>query len=292
MDTGIRQGSTSLFRWMQHENVAPASSGLLLALASSCGDVIFLKLKESSEGDLIASKVERIHVTTDRTEALCLSLDWSKDLSNPLVVVSSDSSGCLHLVDVATGTTTSSWKAHDFEAWISALDHDSSVVFSGGDDCRLHMWDARNTKKPLLTSKRHEMGVCSIQVHPTLKHIVASGSYDEVFCLWDKRQMSKPIKDLRLGGGVWRVKWHKSHADWVATACMHNGFTITDSRLNAGAPAEVLCSYKGHSSLAYGVDWCWLEHEAWRGHDHYAALLATCSFYDHCLHIWTANLPA
>ena len=46
--------------------------------------------------------------------------------------------------------------------------------------------------------------------------------------------MSKPIKDLRLGGGVWRVKWHKSHADWVATACMHNGFTITDSRLNAG----------------------------------------------------------
>lgn len=113
MDTGIRQGSTSLFRWMQHENVwgiivsnyvttsnllysvkkiftgefsdgildskwyfsshkpislsiictvslwrAPASSGLLLALASSCGDVIFLKLKESSEGDLIASKVK------------------------------------------------------------------------------------------------------------------------------------------------------------------------------------------------------------------------------------------
>ena len=46
--------------------------------------------------------------------------------------------------------------------------------------------------------------------------------------------MSKPIKDLRLGGGVWRVKWHTRHADWVATACMHNGFAVADCQLNTG----------------------------------------------------------
>ena len=104
-------------------------------------------------------QVERMHVAIDSTEALCLSLDWSKDhrffvhkinchlndslhlppplpcnkccRSNPLVVVSSDSSGYLHLVDATAGAAISSWKAHKFEAWISALDHDTSVVFSG-----------------------------------------------------------------------------------------------------------------------------------------------------------------
>lgn len=134
------------------------------------------------------------------------------------------------------------------------------------------------------------MGVCSIQPHPTIKHIMASGSYDEVLCLWDKRQMSRPIKDLRLGGGVWRVKWHKSHPDWIATACMHNGIAVAHCQLNVGTPAEVVCTYKGHNSLSYGVDWCCLEHETWKGNDHYTALLATCSFYDHSAHIWTTNL--
>lgn len=112
---------------------APTCSELLLALASSCGDVLFLKLSESLEDDLVvACKVKRTPLTTDGTQLLCLSLDWSKDLSLPLSIVSSDSSGCLHLVDAAAGTVTSSWKAHSFEAWISAFDHERGVVFSGG----------------------------------------------------------------------------------------------------------------------------------------------------------------
>ena len=49
----------------------------------------------------------------------------------PLAIVGSDSNGYLHLVDAATSAMACSWKAHDYEAWISAFDHEGSVVFSG-----------------------------------------------------------------------------------------------------------------------------------------------------------------
>ena len=65
---------------------------------------------------------------------------------------------------------------------------------------------------------------------------------------------------------------------------MHDGFKVL--RLDFGRGdrgAEVLRHFDAHASLAYGVDWSYASN---RGGDEEGTLIASCSFYDHALHLW------
>lgn len=42
------------------------------------------------------------------------------------------------------------------------------------------------------------------------------------------------MKDVSLGGGIWRIKWHPSNSDVILTATMYNGFHIVNSDLSKG----------------------------------------------------------
>lgn len=102
--------------------------------------------------------------------------------------------------------------------------------------------------------------------------------------LWDQRNLKNPLQELSVGGGVWRIKWNPLKDDLVALACMHGGFKIVDLHRN-----EIVGSYTGHESLAYGIDWypgtdIGTRPGTWKG------LLASCSFYDHCLQMWTFEM--
>jgi diphthamide biosynthesis protein 7 len=77
-------------------------------------------------------------------------------------------------------------------------------------------------------------------------------------------------------------------------ACMHDGFKVVDLDLalvgdisSAGATDDetgcaVATRFDGHTSLAYGADWSRLPA------DQEGSLVATCSFYDHTMHVWRA----
>lgn len=128
------------------------------------------------------------------------------------------------------------------------------------------------------------MGICCITMSNDNLNILFTGSYDEFFRVWDMRSISRPVNEasIGLGGGVWRIKNHPWAPGVVLTACMHNGFAIVKAK--EGEDIEVLETYKKHDSLAYGADW---QRGATREGGRKRGVVATCSFYDRLVRIWT-----
>ena len=212
---------------------------------------------------------------------ICTSLDILSG-SSVESVLASFTSGMIVVFDVHSDSYISSWKGHDFDAWIVAKDFwCSNTVYSGGDDCRLRTWDLRSPANPVHTSKAHTMGVCSVQSSKLREFTLLTGSYDEQILVWDTRNRKKPLCDVDAGGGVWRLKWHPYLENVFLSACMYSGFNVfkTDSFLEFYSTHF----YNEHSSIAYGADWIISEND--RGTEA-ESLIATCSFYDHLLNVW------
>ncbi|KAM9859008.1 diphthine methyltransferase isoform 2-T2 [Aulostomus maculatus] len=239
----------------------PVSGKAVLGLAAATGELQLHSLLESQEGSCC---LQTLSSQTVGAERLALSLDWSTGRmdSSDVRVVCSDSAGCISVLSLEEGSlmTVSQWKAHDFEAWISAFSYwDTQLAYSGGDDCKLKGWDLRvGPSSPTFISKRHSMGVCSIHSNPHREHILATGSYDEHVLLWDGRNMKQPFSETSMGGGVWRLKWHPTHPHLLLAACMHNDFHVLHCQPateGSGSACPVVASYILHNSLAYGADW-------------------------------------
>ncbi|XP_051788294.1 LOW QUALITY PROTEIN: diphthine methyltransferase [Erpetoichthys calabaricus] len=236
----------------------------LLGVVDASGTLTLHQLTASKKSSSALQPLVSLQLGPDR---LALSMDWStarETSSSPVRIVCSDSEGCVSVVSVGGPAVSlellSQWKAHEFEAWVAAFDYwHSDLLYSGGDDCRLKGWDVRvDPSSPVFSSRRHSMGVCSMQSNPHREHVLATGSYDEHILLWDTRTMKQPVADTCVKGGVWRLKWHPSSEHLLLAACMHNGFHILDCRDALGGKAQegsVVTSYTLHNSLAYGADW-------------------------------------
>lgn len=76
-------------------------------------------------------------------------------------MIASQSDGHLshYALDASSNSLSivSSWKAHNFEAWVAAFDAwNPSIVYSGGDDTLFKGWDLRApVSAPTFTSKRY-----------------------------------------------------------------------------------------------------------------------------------------
>jgi diphthine methyl ester acylhydrolase len=124
----------------------------------------------------------------------------------------------------------------------------------------------------------------------------ASPSYDGMVRLFDKRSLRAPLAECPVEGGAWRLKWHphQSRTHDLLVACMHDGFKVVhfdgtscppDSFMNFHQP-RVVVHFEEHQSLAYGVDWQHTPAHHAGGEE--TTLVASCSFYDHILHLWRA----
>lgn len=113
--------------------------------------------------------------------------------------------------------------------------------------------------------------------------------------VWDTRQLNRPVLtgEVGTGGGVWRLKWHPNYNNKVLAACMHNGFTILSinsdglessstmkqqQQEGGSAVISVIERYPYQQTLGYGASWCAAEDRN---------LVATASFYDRLLHLWS-----
>lgn len=296
----------------------PFPQGSFVALVNSIGQLRIYTMITNKDGTS-SQTVQMSEVATFDLgdDCLGLSLDWSNRVNGSSThICSSTSTGDIHthVVEGSDLRPLTSWKGHDFEAWITAYNYwDTNLIYTGGDDCKLKGWDMRiDPKQPSFVNKRHSMGVTSIQSSPHREHLLCTGSYDEDLMVWDTRKMRSPLVTTPLGGGIWRVKWEPEFGHHILTATMYNGFHIVDASNLTEEPLPIVCHYDKHTSLAYGADWCYTDPPSVcqqtsgevnkdllpsgntdcerRGSKDSNKSVATCSFYDHSLHLWQIKL--
>eukprot|EP00879_Flechtneria_rotunda_P013070 GHRR01013650.1.p1 GENE.GHRR01013650.1~~GHRR01013650.1.p1 ORF type:complete len:411 (+),score=102.83 GHRR01013650.1:717-1949(+) len=274
--------------------------------------------------------LQQIGICQAVNTGMCLSLDWAPPQHQHGLAATSSSAGTISIVQVAESgiTQLSEWQGHDLEAWMAHWDkHQPRVLYSGADDCAFKVWDTRtacsssnnngdsssgliNQAAVYVNSKAHEAGVCCISSHPHRAHVLVTGSYDEQIRLWDTRNITRPVKTCQTsaGGGVWRLKWHPSKDQVLLAACMYNGVALVTIDEH-WSTVQVTEEYKGHESIAYGADWCRRpcsqQAEQQQGFNSAAIsqpahgkqqgdntnIIATCSFYDRRLHLWSPTIP-
>jgi diphthamide biosynthesis protein 7 len=209
------------------------------------------------------------------TQGLALALDWGPG-GGALAV--SDSRGAVHTLARGPAgdlTLDRTFPGHKFEAWTLGFSkHDRNLLFSGGDDCCFHLYDLRSDQPGPVSrnSRAHGMGVTAVAGHAEAEHEAWTGSYDETVRRWDLRSLKCELESVAVGGGVWRLR---QRGPRLLVAAMHDGFKVVEG-------GAVVAESRAHDSLAYGADWV----DGLEGQEAGWQAVATCSFYDHRLHVW------
>ena len=271
---------------------ASTSNDNALIYAATAGGTIDCYEISSSANDFSVDLKYKHDITaecnTSNGDVICLAVDGCRDTQQ---LVTSTNTGHLCFVDTARQQTYLSFCGSDdgHELWTCAFDkQDPAIVYSGGDDCRFKIWDQRSigdkqSPSPIFKSKRYSMGITCIQKHPQNQHLLAVGSYDEQLRLFDTRNLSRPlcVEETKLSGGVWRIKFHPSRPLRLVCACMHGGYDVVNLTSSGDSRLESKHTFTKYESLAYGVDWVSTDGDA--------DLIASCSFYDNQLRLWSIN---
>ena len=318
-DSGVLDG-----KWLQSGpfSASPVEGvndkGYMFATANASGSINLYQLQDKDEESVLDLKHVAATNTDADTNGLALSLAWDEsnykfgaDGTCASRIVSSYSKGGIALHDIASGRTakehiecaeTQRWAAHTLfgcpaEVWTVCFASNrhyntyADTIISGGDDCKMKLWDLRMTDKPTSTKTGFDAGVTAVAYHPTLEHVFASGSYDEYVKIWDMRKISgEPLADIHVGGGVWRVKWHPNGESRILIGAMHGGCRLVDvpgvaSSLTSDdytIDASITKEFTEHESMAYGADWIFDE-------NNYEAA-ASCSFYDRKAFMWNSSI--
>uniref|UniRef100_A0A1I7YQR3 WD_REPEATS_REGION domain-containing protein n=1 Tax=Steinernema glaseri TaxID=37863 RepID=A0A1I7YQR3_9BILA len=89
----------------------------------------------------------------------------------------------------------------------------------------LKLWDLRSTEKPTTVNKGFEAGVVFIEPFGSE---IFTGSYDDHIRVFDERNLSVPLREAKLNGGVWQVNRIRGDDFRLICACMYGGWQIID----------------------------------------------------------------
>ncbi|XP_070163746.1 diphthine methyltransferase [Polyergus mexicanus] len=270
-----------------------ANNRILLAVANSNGHLQIYELKKKeSEAKLQLIAEERI--CDDNEDVMALSLDWSiegcSSYLNPHIAVSDSQGKISRFTWHETNNLIKDFtvRAHEFQAWIVAFDYcNVNIFYSGGDDNKFLTFDTRTGSTPVSCNSEHTSGVTSIHGNIVKPFMLATGSYDEILRLWDKRDLKRPMSETNLKGGIWRLKWDPFTRQYLFAACMYEGFKIVDCSYDT----SIIGHYNKHCGISYGCDWSFLKKEDVSrlrlpvGE----TLVSTCSYQDCALKLSAVN---
>ncbi len=199
----------------------------------------------------------------------------------------------------------------------------SHVLATGSYDESLRIWDTRSLRKPLLMQE-HALGggVWRVRWNPATGEDDGSTRADSILCAAMHNGFAVVDLNFEAAAAVAAVEEGKDSAAagdagidsagcHLAAASLDGASSSSSAVAAAHFPSSVTATtavtYKAHSSLAYGADWIaqparWLPSTAaaagskesapndlsWLERD----VIATCSFYDKQLDIWTVDAHA
>ncbi|KAG4303892.1 hypothetical protein PORY_002709 [Pneumocystis oryctolagi] len=211
------------------------------------------------------------HIWTDKifdSNTLILSISVSN--TNNYSVIST-STGELCVFDLNLLKTMQKWKAHDLECWTTCYNIDSSIIFSGSDDCTFKIWDIRKSIIPSFTNTKNHMGGI-ISFLPFDKKLI-TGSFDDHIRLFDLRNPNKDVWKENIGS-AWRLIQQSENRFKILGCLMYEGAKLFDLDISGNNKVRVIKEFKEHESIVYAGDW-YNEHE-----------VVTCSFYDKRICFW------
>jgi diphthamide biosynthesis protein 7 len=201
-------------------------------------------------------------------------------------------------ISTASEATLLTVSKHELEAWTMNFDILGAKCLSGGDDaalvCNLLSGLPESERvddvQPVLAWKNrrvHSAGVTAIL--PISQDMILTGSYDDHLRLISLSKPPQVLKELNLGGGVWRLKLlsssEKGQYD-VLASCMHAGARIVRIIIQEHAEVgmDVLARFEEHESMNYGCEFV-------RDGEEYEYTVLSTSFYDKRLCLWKFTAP-
>lgn len=111
--------------------------------------------------------------------------------------------------------------------------------------------------------------------------MLISGSYDQSVCIWDIRNIKKPIESLNLEASVWDIKFSQDRR--VSIASIYDGYRFSKTKIVQETDGKLFPDindwevFTEHSSICYAAEWTGLQ--TTQGLD----LVVSSSFYDSTL---------
>ncbi|KAG4303676.1 hypothetical protein PCK1_000194, partial [Pneumocystis canis] len=252
-----------------------------------CDAILDMKwIPNSQEKLIVASSSGTLSIYELSGSHSTLNCIWINEIidSNTLILfisvsninqycVLSTSTGELCIFNLDSLQIIHKWKAHHLECWTTCYNLDSSIIFSGSDDCTFKIWDIHRIMPPLFTNtKSHTGGVISFLPFDTK---LLTGSFDDHIRLFDLRNPYKEIWGKNIGS-AWRLIQQPGNKFRILGCLMYEGAKVLDLNIleNDIYQAEIYKEFKEHQSIVYAGDW-YNDQE-----------IVSCSFYDKKICLW------
>ncbi|KAK9478239.1 WD40-repeat-containing domain protein [Lipomyces japonicus] len=298
-DDGFRHGSIDIYDCNENDlnlvnSIPSADSSILdmkfsphdsslLATAHSTGKIVLWHARIGERGVLILNQLSSSPVA-EADHVLVLAFTFSPNHAS--IISATLSSGELVLLDIDSADHSLNRrvcnKIHSLEAWVSDFNNDGTVVLTGGDDSLLSAFAIEPDTQVWSDRRTHAAGVTSILHFPGNDGQFWTGSYDDKLRSWSvTAKFARPELETEqdLGGGVWRlIPYRRQNGKFTVLACcMYGGARIIATNLKDTTKFSVVGTItQGHESMVYGGDW-----------SSDGTILATCSFYDKQLKLWS-----